>query len=84
MTLTRRIKITLVAAGAAGAAAFTAGGMAFAGTDDAPRTELRIVENADPAGAVPAGYAAAPGDGAAGDGKDCPQEGGTSPAADPR
>ncbi|GGV06725.1 hypothetical protein GCM10010182_26800 [Actinomadura cremea] len=83
MTLTRRIKITMVTAGAAGAAAFAAGGMAFAG-DDAPRTELRIVERAEPAGAMHAGYAAAPGDEAAGAGEDCPEKGGTSPAADPR
>ncbi|QFG20856.1 hypothetical protein [Actinomadura sp. WMMB 499] len=83
MTLTRRIKITMVAAGAAGAAAFAAGGMAFAG-DDAPRTELRIVEHGDPAGAVPAGYAASPGGGAGGAAEDCPDKGGTSPAADPR
>ncbi|OLT37862.1 hypothetical protein BJF79_28845 [Actinomadura sp. CNU-125] len=51
--------------------------------DDAPRTELRIVENADQAGAVRAGYAA-PGDGTAGAAGDCPDKSGTSPAADPR
>ncbi|MBE1537766.1 hypothetical protein [Actinomadura algeriensis] len=84
MTLTRRIKITMVAAGAAGAAVFAAGGMAFAGAGDAPRTELRIVEHADPAGAMPAGYAAAPGDGTGADGADCPHKHGASPAADPR
>lgn len=91
MTIGNRMKITLVAAGAAGAAAFTVGGMAFAGTgDDGARTELRIVEEARSGhgGAVPAAYAA-PGDETFGAGKDCPEKrdgGGTSPAvaADPR
>jgi hypothetical protein len=72
MALSRRIKITLIGAGVAGAALVAAGGTAFAASPGGERTELQIVDRHDSGTATTAGSAKAPG-------KDCPE--GASPAA---
>jgi hypothetical protein len=72
MALSKRVKITLVGAGAVAAALVTAGGTAFAAGPDGGRTELQIVDRHDSGTADPAGSATA-------GQKDCP--GGATSAA---